>query len=157
MFAEAASEGGGWGPVSVSDVPVVAGRGSVEVVDLTRCSESREREPGDVNIQRGTVLGTPFLLGGEGDRDDAVCSYWRLLGGDVGAHALGRETGLRVHESSARVTHARRLHALRQLSERVVRGDRVRLTCGCAPRLCHGHAVKAWVERDVARRIAGAS
>lgn len=119
-----------------------AGRGDVEVI---RLAARGARTAGDVAITRGTVLGNPFIMRGEGERDEAVACYARLLrGGDV--YALGRESGLAIHEASARVKHSSRLHAVGALAERAAAGERLRLVCACAPRLCHGHVLKAWIE-----------
>ena len=102
---------------------------------------------GDVSIRRGTVLGNPYLMRHEGERDEAVASYWRLLRRGGSAHEIGRESRLSVHETSGRVSHTHRMAALRQLARRVEMGESLRLVCACRPRACHGSVIREWIER----------
>mmetsp|Transcript_61110 Transcript_61110/g.120918 ORF Transcript_61110/g.120918 Transcript_61110/m.120918 type:complete len:147 (-) Transcript_61110:35-475(-) len=124
------------------------GGGRMEVV---KASPGMPRTGGDVDIRRGTIYGNPFMMRGESERDDCVACYWSLLKGDRSAYELARECGLTVHEGSARVPHVHRIHALERLYQRVAAGGVIRLVCACAPRVCHGHVIKAWVERRMAR------
>ena len=122
------------------------------LIVVSNLAMDRRRRRGDVNVGRGTVLGSPFVARGEGERDDAVACYWKLLRGED-AHTLAREAGVSVHEGSARVSHARRMHALSLLTERVRGGENVRLLCAEAPHVNHGHVVKVWVERALAGKV----
>ena len=61
--------------------------------------------------------------GGAGEADEAVAAYWELLKGERSAHEIGREFGVRVHESQGRVTHTRRMGALLRLAARVRAGE----------------------------------
>ena len=70
---------------------------------------------GEDRVMRGTPLGNPFLVSGAGSSDEAVMAYWELLKGGRSAHEIGRNMGIPVHESQARVTHARRDGALARL------------------------------------------
>ena len=123
-------------------------RGRIEVVKAGSCSRVKAGWS-DVNVRRPTVLGSPFRLRAEADRDASVENYWLLLKGDRSAHELGRAAGLQVDEQAGRVPHAHRIAALRQLARRVESGEKLRLVCACRPKACHGDLIREWILREL--------
>ena len=119
-------------------------------VTVAKATPGMLRTGGDVDIRRGTIYGNPFVMRRESERDDCVACYWALLKGDRGAYDLARAYGLAVHDGSARIPHVHRVRALERLYRHVAAGGVIRLVCACAPRACHGHMIKAWLERRIA-------
>ena len=112
----------------------------------------------DVNIQRGNPLGNPLIMKGEGGRDDAVAGFKMLLcepcsPAEVAARIRARGgASLPIHAAQAdRFGFRERSEAITQLARRVGMGEKVRLVCACAPKACHGDAIKAAVLSEVAR------
>lgn len=104
----------------------------------------------DVPVTRGTVLGNPFRMRAERERDAVCDAYADWASGGEPAHVVAARWGvggrsLWVHEATARVAPAARAHALREVAARVRAGECVRLQCRCAPRRCHGETVCALV------------
>ncbi len=86
-----------------------------------------------VYIGRPSVLGNPFIIGREGDRDEVIRRYRRWLWQE-----LQRGTGPVWDE-------------LQRLCELARQGDLV-LGCWCAPQRCHGeviHASLRWLQASM--------
>lgn len=81
---------------------------------------------------RSTLLGNPFVMRTERQRDAVCDKYDRHLKGVM------TTTGPR---------HAKLRNLVIQLGERVVAGEHLALACWCAPRRCHLESVRRWVLR----------
>ena len=128
------------------DRPRADGEGTIDALrswDLRVAGEGR--------VGRGTPLGNPFTVIGSGSADEAVAAYWELLKGERSAHEIGRERGVPVHESQGRVSHERRMGALKRLVDRVRCGEVVTVRCPCTHATCHAYMVREWVRREVGR------
>ena len=78
---------------------------------------------------KGSVLGNPFKMKHEGDRDRVVHQYHQWLE----QHFQQDPNGLVCQE-------------VHRIANQVKRGRNVNLVCWCAPKRCHGDIVKAKVE-----------
>jgi hypothetical protein len=81
----------------------------------------------DIAIGRPSILGNPFIIGRDGDRDSVISQYRDWL-------------GRKLAEDDPVVMSELRRIALAAAGE-------VRLFCWCAPLACHGDVIKAVVQR----------
>ena len=84
-LADAAGGGRAWRVMSTHASEMEEGRGGIEV-------RGREdaRVRGEVDIRRGTLLGSPFMMRHEGERDGVCAAYADMISGGEAAHVLAR-------------------------------------------------------------------
>jgi len=81
-------------------------------------------------IGRPSVLGNPFAMRNESERNNVVEKYEEWL----------REK-IKTRDKEI-------LHELRRLRDIALNGD-LKLGCWCAPRACHGDVIKKVIERNI--------
>jgi len=89
----------------------------------------RLRRDRGVSVARPTVLGNPFAIGADGERDDVIEKYRRWF-----RTSLGESPAV-----EAKVA---------ELTELARKGD-LTLLCWCAPKRCHAEVVAAEIRRRV--------
>ena len=84
-LADAAGGGRAGRVMSTHASEMEEGRGGIEV-------RGREdaRVRGEVDIRRGTLLGSPFMMRHEGERDGVCAAYADMISGGEAAHVLAR-------------------------------------------------------------------
>lgn len=90
-----------------------------------------EKDPGylGVYVGRGSPLGNPFRMRGEGDRELVCQQYLEWI----------------ISKSQERGSPQRKeIKRLRRISRR---GFRIRLECFCHPRQCHADTIKMLIEK----------
>jgi len=93
--------------------------GKIEVVNKHHCKHIDNA----TYIGRGSVLGNPFIIGKDGDREQVIAKYYQwireqwLLDGDVKRELL-------------------------RLVDVIKRGNDLKLACFCKPKPCHGDILK---------------
>lgn len=102
--------------------------GTLRVVNKRRHTST----PNDLYIGRPSVLGNPFHIGKDGDRDEVIRKYRIWLNHHRTVHSgLGAEVQA----------------ALRTIRATIERGRDVNLVCYCAPCACHGDVIKELLEK----------
>ncbi len=99
--------------------------GTVRVVNM--------REPRgdhDYYIGRPSMLGNPFVIGKDGERESVICMYRSFLEGRLVGDVNGTIAEM-----------------IRKLVAEVREGHTVTLRCYCAPRPCHGDVIAEVVLR----------
>ncbi len=111
-----------------------------------------------VCIDRGTILGNPFVLGRDGKNRTEVLRLYRRWLADVAEAGKagkfqGRESVLeryRYRPDFERHTEEEFQQAvweaMQELLHRLATGDHLNLLCHCKPRACHGDVLKACLE-----------
>ena len=79
-----------------------------------------KKEPYDVYIGRGSKWGNPYMIGKDGDRDEAISKYEAYIMGPAN-------------------------HLIQDLPELVGKT----LGCWCKPQACHGDILKIMVEDEL--------
>ena len=77
-------------------------------------------------IDRRTIYGNPFEIGKDGDRKTVVKKYAAYFEDRIAKDRAFRRAVLALRDK--------------------------KLACWCAPKLCHGHVIAAWLESEVSRR-----
>jgi hypothetical protein len=99
----------------------------IEIMNLRKSKPSR---PSDVKVDRSSILGNPFPMNGESQRD-AVCDQYKPY------HAK-RMTG----SSSSDLNFQKEMYRLKAL---YLKHGKLRLFCWCAPKRCHVSTIKQWI------------
>ena len=153
--ASSAAEGGERGaptadPPARRPTRVEAPKPSTKSPGVTVLGPGDPRVRDEIPIRRGTIYGNPFVMRDEGERDAACDAYAELLTARASVATLarrhGRERVLPTHGPTARVSDFRRLEGMSRLAKRARNGEHLYLRCDCAPRRCHGDAIRAFVE-----------
>ena len=111
-------------------------------------------------IGRPGVLGNPFAIGRDGNREAVVEKYRTYLNGIVQAGLRGEfsavvvtstltkevESALRTGELSSPALRACVWHSVMELLRRARAGERLNLLCYCKPLDCHGDVMKRCLE-----------
>ena len=85
----------------------------------------------DVCVGRVSILGNPFIMRSEDERDE-VCHRYR-------AWFVNR-----LHDSNGKVMEElKRLYILHE------KWNKLRLFCWCAPKRCHAETIKEWLENEI--------
>lgn len=98
------------------------------MIEICNLRVVRPSMPYDVVVDRRSVLGNPFHMKDESERDQ-VCDLYACL-----------------FELIEPGDNDPRAQALRSLLETYLEHDRIRLFCWCAPRRCHAETIKSWLE-----------
>ena len=117
-------------------------------IDMVRTDEGGRTVR--VVIDRSTIFGNPFEMGGVDDRDRVVSAYRQYLKGGADARVLARRYNVKAADWHVRkYSFESRMRALSRLAERVRGGERLRLCCSCGsthePVACHGDVIVEWV------------
>jgi hypothetical protein len=124
---------------------------------IERVGPGEGRGHDDVRVTRGTLLGNPFVMRGETEREAVVAAYANLLRTSESLEVIAKRHGvdgkrLSVDPKQSRVKPHHRLEALRRLGQRVRRGEALRVRCACAcDERCHGDVIVEWVREFSAR------
>ena len=119
-------------------------------IDMVRVGEVVGVDAAHVRIDRATVLGNPFEMRSEAERQRVIAAYREFLRGSASAGVISQRHGVRVAEWHLRKhSFEARMRALSRLAERVRAGQRLRLCCSCGsthePVDCHGDVIVEWV------------
>jgi len=103
----------------------------IRVLNRSMISKGGSYPPGIyTNIMRGqSVLGNPYRIGKDGDRDEVIAKYRRWLWAQVQA----------------------KTEVLDILQDMASYAGDINLVCCCAPKRCHGEIVKRaieWIRRE---------
>ncbi len=90
---------------------------------------NKYREPNHIYCGRGSVLGNPFYMNGEDQRENVCDKYHEYF------HQKVKEEDLSF------------LKSLRMIWDVGVATSHVNLGCFCAPRRCHCETIKAYLEK----------
>lgn len=88
-------------------------------------------QPYDVKIDRQSVLGNPFHMHMESQRDD-VCDQYKKYHADQ--MTTDHPSGKAFQEEMHRLLELYKQH------------EQIRLFCWCVPKRCHGETIKAWLD-----------
>ena len=98
---------------------------------------------GRLNRSRGLLksspLANPYRIGKDGSRKAVVEKYRLWLNAEI-------EKGMRGEYSKA-------FEELKQIRDKIVAGEKIELSCYCAPALCHGDVIKEQVEKMAALQL----
>jgi hypothetical protein len=81
----------------------------------------------NIKIGRGTPLGNPFYMADESMRDEVCDKYEAYFHAEVKKQGAFRDEVIRLYKL-------------------VKSGKSINLQCYCAPKRCHGHTIKAFIE-----------
>lgn len=95
---------------------------NVRVVSKRRGGTTAHANEVVVNIARPSVLGNPFFMRDESQREDVINKYREWL-----RYQFGKRTPARA--------------AVEALAARVKAGEHIALQCWCAPCACHGDVI----------------
>ena len=99
------------------------------MIEIMNLRYDKPSQPWDVKVDRSSVLGNPFPMKGEAQRN-AVCEKY--------AQHLGKEI---ISDGPIRKEMIRLYYIYKQYK-------RLRLFCWCAPKRCHAETIKAWIETE---------
>lgn len=105
-----------------------------------------------VDIDRSSVLGNPFEMADETQRDAAVRAHAEWLFGKGGddMSVIADKYGVGISRLVYDVDRERVMEQLECVVDEVLRSSRgVSLMCWCAPRKCHGDVLSRWLERRI--------
>lgn len=120
---------------------------------LNNVSQFREQLPINsvsVRIDRATVLGNPFVMNCESERN-AVCEAydeWLRLNVEsthptvVNVYKVAQKYGVKVQVRRKVVNSLKVQQELNRILKLLSSGQTVVLNCWCAPKRCHGDSVK---------------
>lgn len=98
----------------------------IEIMNQTHCKPT---EPYDVIVDRRGILGNPFFLFDEDDRDK-VCDLYAKRFEVVKNEPAYKEK-------------------LEELLSILKKHGKIRLFCWCAPKRCHAETIKKWLEGNI--------
>lgn len=90
----------------------------------------------NMRVDRESVLGNPFVMGDESNRDH-VCDQYQV-------HLLEK---IRANDKAI-------VGRLTDIYDLVMAGHDVQLNCWCAPKRCHADLIKRTVEKAVEKNLA---
>ena len=115
------------------------------MITIKNLRNSRPLNPYDVRVDRASVLGNPFYMHDESERDE-VCDkyeeYMRAMWNPATRYVQGRWIG----------SYEKRKYCegILNLVEIYKKYGTLRLYCWCAPKRCHAESIKRLVEEIVA-------
>jgi hypothetical protein len=91
------------------------------------------------NVMRPSVLGNPFVIGKDGDRDEVIEKFRRYLWDAI-------------NQKNKKI-----LAELGRIKSAALNGKNVYLMCCCKPANCHGDVIKRCIEWRIAQTKGGVS
>jgi hypothetical protein len=105
------------------------------MIEICNLRNEKPVNPWDVRVDRDSVLGNPYFMKDETQRDkvcDDYAEYFRQK-------LIAFETG------NAVASTVRFVNKLRSLVEIHQKYNKLRLFCWCAPKRCHAETIRAWI------------
>jgi len=103
------------------------------VVEILNMKKQKPIGPFDVRVDRASVLGSPYKLHWERDRDEVIDKYNIYF----------------TEQVETNVEFAKELNRLLTIHSRY---GKLRLFCHCKPKKCHADIIKEWLELEIKKR-----
>lgn len=100
------------------------------MIEIINLRYNKTENPYDIRVDRESVLGNPFYMKTELDRDKVCNMYHNYF-----AHMLSQNDKPFVNE----------LQRLKEIHEEY---NKLNLFCWCAPIRCHAETIKNWLEKN---------
>ena len=100
------------------------------MIAVKNLRNERPHEVYQVRVDRSSVLGNPFYMANESERDE-VCDKYELYFAE------------KLKTDKAFVNELRRLYKIHQ------QYGRLELFCWCAPKRCHAETIKRFLEKYI--------
>lgn len=94
------------------------------MITIHNLKDEKPTHPYDIRVHRNHILGNPFFMANESQRDD-VCDKYDTW----------------FNENMSQI-----LPELKRLLEIYLEYGNLRLFCWCAPKRCHAETIKKWLE-----------
>ena len=118
------------------------------MIIIKNLRNSRPSEPYDVRVDRASVLGNPFYMHDESERDlvcDQYEEYMRAM--------WNNDTEYLQDKSISTFLRNKYCDCIRNLVEIYKKYGNLRLYCWCAPKRCHAESIRRLVEELVAKEV----
>ena len=97
------------------------------MIEIVNMRKEKPKAPYDIQVDRASILGNPFILKGESHRDEVCDKYNEYFhikkNDDVGFYS-----------------------ELKKLLNIYKYYGKIRLFCWCVPKRCHAETIKEWLE-----------
>jgi hypothetical protein len=104
------------------------------MITIMNLRNTKPSQPYDFRIDRASVLGNPYIMRNESERDEVCLWYEKTF---HNAMLLNEDVRKKLNE----ILEAYQLHG------------QVRLFCWCAPKRCHGGTIKKWLDGNQSERM----
>ena len=101
------------------------------MVEICNLRKQKPVEPYDIKVDRSSILGNPFVMRSEIERD-SVCDKYELY-----------------FESKIKNKSERFLNEILNLINIYKKYNKLRLFCWCSPKRCHAETIKKYIEDNV--------
>ena len=101
------------------------------MIEIMNLRKSKPTCSTDFRIDRASVLGNPFPMAVESERDKVCKEYEEYF------HNKMKDTNSQFYSKMAEI-----LDVYKQFKQ-------IRLFCWCAPKRCHGETIKKWLETNI--------
>lgn len=99
-------------------------------IEIRNLRDSKPTQPWEVRVDRASVLGNPFKMVSE-DQRNVVCEQYEQYFNDI----------VRTKSNVEFMNELRRLYKLAK------QHGKLRLFCWCAPKRCHAETIKKFLEQ----------
>jgi hypothetical protein len=108
------------------------GRDESQMIKIKNLRNSKPSEPWDVKVDRSSILGNPYLMLNESERESVCAKYekWFL---DI---VTSETTNEKRKEFKAELQRLRTIYK---------KYGKLNLFCWCAPKKCHAETIRQWV------------
>lgn len=114
------------------------------MITIKNLRNSKPSEPYDVRVDRASVLGNPFYMHDESERDEVCDKYEEYM------RAMWNiDTEYLQDKSISMFRRNKYCEAILNLVEIYKKYGTLRLYCWCAPKRCHAESIKRLVEEIV--------
>lgn len=100
------------------------------MIEIVNMRKEKPRAPYDVRVDRASILGSPFVLKNEKDRDK-ICDKYD------------------VYFQKQIIDNKEFLSALKEILYIYTQYKKVRLFCWCVPKRCHAETIKKWLQTKI--------
>lgn len=127
------------------------------MITIKNLRNAKPQEPWDIRVDRASVLGNPFKMDNENDRD-IVCERYEMY-----FKGMTSNNETLIHEAyeqdnyclNARIAtniaingrHEEFMNELRRLYRIHKQYGKLNLFCWCAPKRCHAETIKKFLEK----------
>ena len=101
------------------------------MIEICNLRKQKPIEPYDVKVDRSSILGNPFVMRSEIERD-SVCDKYELH-----------------FKSKIKNKSERFLNEILNLINIYKKYNKLRLFCWCSPKRCHAETIKKYIEDNV--------
>ncbi len=104
------------------------------MIEIKNLRHSKPSEPYDIKVDRSSILGNPFYMKNESQRDD-VCNKYQIYFNKQFNYCIEND----VQFSKLFIQELQRLVKIYKLY------NKLRLFCWCTPKRCHAETIKNYI------------